>query len=413
MGGGWGEVELVNGFQLGAHGLEAVVLFDGGAGVGSESLPEFGVEEEFLECVGEGCGIGRWDEESGGAVGDDFGDSADLGADDSAAHGLGLEEDLGDSFVGGGWEDDDIGAGEDLRDIFAVAEAEDLVGFGGGEGADVVVDALSAGAIAGEDELEGGVAGGEEVGGLEEDFVTFPAAEDGDHGDDRGLAGCLPFRTEGGREGGVESGQVDAGGDAGDAVGLEVEFLDEAAGDALAGGEDVVGEVVEGESAEEAVGVIDLDVAGADEERDFGEACGDGGDPAVAGAVGVDDVGLGGFEPAGELEDGGGVGGFVIGEVEDGESGFVGAGGEGRVGWGGEEEVVAAVAHGPHFGEDADFLTTPAAGGFGMNDGELPGHGGGGRDGQRGVAVRVSQPDWRKRSQTWAGVISRTSRFSE
>jgi len=351
---------LIEAEEAVAHGVEGVALFDAGAGGVAEAGAEGGVFQEGGDFFGEGFGVAGRDEEAGEVVGDDFGDAADGGGDDGAGHGLGLEDDLRDAFVGVGGEDKDFQGGEDAGDVGAVAEEGDVVfpGFV----RDLGGEFLAAGAVAGDDEVEGAFRFlQQERGGIEEGGVAFPAAEDGDHADEGGVGGEVEFGTEGVFQCGVKLREIDAGGDAADAIRRDVELVDEAVGDEPAGGDDVVGECAEGDAAPEFVGVIDFDVAGADEDTS-GETGGESGEPAVVGAVGVDDVDAIGEEPGGEADDLEREEGLVGAEGEEGDAGGLGAFGDGTVGVRGECDPVAMGAHPLEFDQDACFLPAPAHG---------------------------------------------------
>lgn len=351
---------LIEAEEAVAHGIDGVVLLDGLAGGFSQAGAEGGIVEEGGDFFGEGFGVAGGDEEAGEVVGDDLGDAADGGGDDGAGHGLGLEDDLRDAFVGVGGEDKDVEGGEDVGDVAAVAEEGDVVFPGflrdlGGE-------FLAAGAVAGDDEMERAVGLFEqERGGVEEGGVAFPAAEDGDHADEGGVGREVEFGAESVPCSRIKFREVDAGGDAGDALGRDVEFPDEAIGDELAGGDDGVGERAEGDATPEFIGVIDLDVAGADEGAS-GEAGGEAGEPAVVGAVGVDEVDAVDEEPGGEADDLEREEGLVGAEGEEGDAGVLRAPGDGAARVRGECDPVAVGAHPLELDQDPCFLSAPAHG---------------------------------------------------
>lgn len=147
----------------------------------------------MVEGGGEGGGLVGRDEEAGLAVGDDFGDAADVGGDDGSAVGEGFQDAEAETFLLGG-VNPEVAGGEvvvDAQDAFAdgdsVGESEaSNVGSVGGEVAAGEDEKLDVGAVFGAgDGFEdvGDAFAGTEVGEVEEeDFVVVDAEFGADFG---------------------------------------------------------------------------------------------------------------------------------------------------------------------------------------------------------------------------------------
>lgn len=165
--------------EVAVEGLVAgndVVGRKGGAGFLAGGLAEAfafgGVGDEGFDGAGEIVGLRGRNEEPVDVVGDDFGDTADSGADARAAEGHGFEDAEAETF-GVGREESDIGGVEvvfDVEDVLADDEAVGDAELLGGEleGREVA---------AGKDEEFERVAAIDARDGLEETVDAFNRAE--------------------------------------------------------------------------------------------------------------------------------------------------------------------------------------------------------------------------------------------
>ena len=168
----------------------------------------------------------------------------------------------------------------------------------------------------------------------------------------------MPYRR-------IEAGEVDAGGDASDALRWDVELRGKPVGDFLAGGDEAIRQRAEGEAAPKAVGVIDFDMARAD--KNFPrELRGETGEPAVVGAVRVDDFDPMSIEPKRQSGDFKRQEDLAAVEGKVGDPGLACALGNFTLGRSSERNPVALRAHPLELGEDAYFLPAPAERRFGV-----------------------------------------------
>ena len=179
-----------------------------------EAVPETGVQDEGAQGLAEGAFIARADEEGFLAVGDDVGESGDVGGDDGEAGGHGFGEDDAEAFVAGVGGAENIGGVEVAKLLLLRDEAgEDNIGEAGFLDGRLVATAVAT--FAHDDEpdvgilaLEAGV-GAEEV---LEAFALFEAPEEEDVDLAIAVAGV-------GRGIGGVVGDVDAVGDDGEGGG--------------------------------------------------------------------------------------------------------------------------------------------------------------------------------------------------
>ncbi len=228
------------------------------------------------------------------------------------------------------------------------------------------LERLALRAVAHHEELRAAV--GEPREGLEQVAVAFPAAQRGHDADqrDRGgeaevRAGHRPFPRP-------EAFEVDAGRDGDDVPGIGARLLDHLQAQALARGHDAPGRLAVEPARESVARHGRRDVPGAHDRRPVADhARGDGREPAVGRAVGVDDVEGAGIEelhhPAQAAD--------RLAPDGDGErlQPVAGRGLEdARLPGRGERHLVAASRHAPRLGEHADLLSAPAERRLGVQD---------------------------------------------
>ena len=314
------------GRELGGGVVEGEVVLDALEAVAAEASAEVGILGQRGKVRGEGGGVGGGSEKAGVAVQDHFGDAGQGGGDDGEAAGHGFEddrgEDIGGTFgVGEGGEDEGVGGGECLLDLFLAEGAAEADVAAELEAVDMGFESGALGALADDLELDGEALLDEGGDGFEEDGEAFEVDEAADADEAEGFGGG------GGGLGAGELSGVDAVVDAvnaGRGVGADLEE-EVAAVVADGGGE---GRGAHHFAEEVVVAEIDHEVLGvggeAEGEADLvQEECG------VGGAVGEMDVEMGdvaALEFAGEMPgvagaDEGFEGGAVALEVLAGEVG--------------------------------------------------------------------------------------------
>src|SRR6185437_11964271 len=278
----------------GLFDLAALVEVAEGAGAGAlgEAMAEIGIGDEAQQGLGEGAGIGGFDQQAGVLILDDFGGAIHGGGDDGAASGGGFHGGEGQALVERG-QDEEVGDGQPGGDVGAEAGEEDA-------GAEAEADGLGAqgageAAFAEADQAHGG--GGIQAGhGLEQHGVTFLRLEAGD-AEQQDLGGS---DAEGGagiqlrRGAGAEAGEIDAVADDENLPGGEAAVIAQVGGigfgDGDVGGDAAAGGAVHPGGIAPAAAPALAHMRGFDHDRGAGPAGPGGGGAAGAGDVGVEQI---------------------------------------------------------------------------------------------------------------------------
>jgi hypothetical protein len=101
----------------------------------------------------------------------------------------------------------------------------------------------------------------------QENFVALPASQNGNHPDKLGGRRLVQFLVQHSGPVRLKPRKILSGGKAGRVGGRELQFFQQTDPDAFTGGEDVIGQMPKGQSAENTVRIIDFDVAGPEQIR--------------------------------------------------------------------------------------------------------------------------------------------------